>query len=134
MYIFISKDRAMRIGTNHGSLSSRVLSFYGDTPRGMVESAIEFADIARSLDYHNFVFSMKARFVSFNIVFRLDCLRSRYIFIMPFYFESVLTNEFVACFYLQQPNGYGSRIPSLGGRTIQIGMGLPPSSWCHRSW
>jgi len=53
-------NRAMRIGTNHGSLSSRVLSFYGDTPRGMVESAIEFADIARSLDYHNFVFSMKA--------------------------------------------------------------------------
>jgi len=53
-------NRAMRIGTNHGSLSSRVLSYYGDTPRGMVESAIEFADICRSLDYHNFVFSMKA--------------------------------------------------------------------------
>lgn len=53
-------NRCMRIGTNHGSLSSRVLSFYGDTPRGMVESAIEFADICRSLDFHNFVFSMKA--------------------------------------------------------------------------
>jgi len=53
-------NRAMRIGTNHGSLSARVLSFYGDTPRGMVESAIEFADICRSLDFHNFVFSMKA--------------------------------------------------------------------------
>mmetsp|Transcript_8626 Transcript_8626/g.24209 ORF Transcript_8626/g.24209 Transcript_8626/m.24209 type:complete len:761 (-) Transcript_8626:191-2473(-) len=53
-------DRCMRIGTNHGSLSSRVLSFYGDTPRGMVESALEFADICRSQDYHNFVFSMKA--------------------------------------------------------------------------
>jgi len=53
-------NRAMRIGTNHGSLSSRVLSFYGDTPRGMVDSAIEFADICRSQDYHNFVFSMKA--------------------------------------------------------------------------
>jgi (E)-4-hydroxy-3-methylbut-2-enyl-diphosphate synthase len=52
--------RCMRIGTNHGSLSSRVLSFYGDTPRGMVESAIEFADICRGMDYHNFVFSMKA--------------------------------------------------------------------------
>ena len=50
----------MRIGTNHGSLSARVLSFYGDTPRGMVESAIEFADICRQRDYHNFVFSMKA--------------------------------------------------------------------------
>jgi len=53
-------NRAMRIGTNHGSLSSRVLSFYGDTPRGMVDSAIEFADICRSQNYHNFVFSMKA--------------------------------------------------------------------------
>ena len=50
----------MRIGTNHGSLSARVLSFFGDSPRGMVESAIEFADICRSLDFHNFVFSMKA--------------------------------------------------------------------------
>jgi (E)-4-hydroxy-3-methylbut-2-enyl-diphosphate synthase len=53
-------NRCMRIGTNHGSLSSRILSYYGDTPRGMVESALEFADICRSLDYHNFVFSMKA--------------------------------------------------------------------------
>mmetsp|Transcript_12578 Transcript_12578/g.25128 ORF Transcript_12578/g.25128 Transcript_12578/m.25128 type:complete len:768 (-) Transcript_12578:77-2380(-) len=52
--------RCIRIGTNHGSLSSRVLSFYGDTPRGMVESALEFADICRSQDFHNFVFSMKA--------------------------------------------------------------------------
>jgi (E)-4-hydroxy-3-methylbut-2-enyl-diphosphate synthase len=51
----------MRIGTNHGSLSSHVLSLYGDTPHGMVESAIEFANICRSQDYHNFVFSsMKA--------------------------------------------------------------------------
>jgi (E)-4-hydroxy-3-methylbut-2-enyl-diphosphate synthase len=54
------KSRAMRIGTNHGSLSDRIMNRYGDTPRGMVESALEFARIARSLDYHNFVFSMKA--------------------------------------------------------------------------
>jgi (E)-4-hydroxy-3-methylbut-2-enyl-diphosphate synthase len=40
-------NRAMRIGTNHGSLSARILSFYGDTPRGMVESAFEFAEICR---------------------------------------------------------------------------------------
>ena len=53
-------NRMMRIGTNHGSLSARTLSFYGDTPRGMVEAAIEFADICRQNDYHNFVFSMKA--------------------------------------------------------------------------
>ncbi len=51
---------AMRIGTNHGSLSDRILNRYGDTPRGMVESALEFARIARDLDYHAFVFSMKS--------------------------------------------------------------------------
>ena len=58
----ICKERgvAMRIGTNHGSLSDRIMNRYGDTPRGMVESAMEFARIARELDYHEFVFSMKA--------------------------------------------------------------------------
>jgi len=52
--------RAMRIGTNHGSLSDRIMNRYGDTPLGMVESALEFARIARDHDYHNFCFSMKA--------------------------------------------------------------------------
>jgi (E)-4-hydroxy-3-methylbut-2-enyl-diphosphate synthase len=52
--------RAMRIGTNHGSLSDRIMNRYGDTPLGMVESALEFARIARELDYHAFVFSMKS--------------------------------------------------------------------------
>lgn len=57
-----AKERgvAMRIGTNHGSLSDRIMNRFGDTPLGMVESALEFARIARSHDYHNFVFSMKA--------------------------------------------------------------------------
>ena len=51
---------AMRIGTNHGSLSDRIMNRYGDTPLGMVESALEFARIARDLGYHAFVFSMKS--------------------------------------------------------------------------
>ena len=51
---------AMRIGTNHGSLSDRIMNRYGDTPLGMVESALEFARIAREMNYHDFVFSMKA--------------------------------------------------------------------------
>jgi len=51
---------AMRIGTNHGSLSARTLGMFGDTPAGMVESAFEFARICRKHDYHNFLFSMKA--------------------------------------------------------------------------
>lgn len=51
---------AMRIGTNHGSLSDRILSRYGDTPLGMVESAMEFLRICRDLDYHDIILSMKA--------------------------------------------------------------------------
>jgi len=51
---------AMRIGTNHGSLSDRIMSRYGDTPLGMVESALEFARICRENDYHEIIFSMKA--------------------------------------------------------------------------
>ncbi|MFC2176032.1 (E)-4-hydroxy-3-methylbut-2-enyl-diphosphate synthase [Bacteroidota bacterium] len=51
---------AMRIGTNHGSLSDRILSRYGDTPLGMVESAMEFLRICREHDFHDIVLSMKA--------------------------------------------------------------------------
>ena len=51
---------SMRIGTNHGSLSDRIMNRYGDTPLGMVESAFEFARIARDLGYHDVIFSMKA--------------------------------------------------------------------------
>ena len=51
---------AMRIGTNHGSLSDRVLSRYGDTPKGMVESAMEFLRICRDENYHEIILSMKA--------------------------------------------------------------------------
>src|SRR3954447_7453076 len=63
--------RAMRIGTNHGSLSDRIMNRYGDTPLGMVESALEFARIARKNDFHNFVFSMK----SSNPKVMIECYR-----------------------------------------------------------
>ena len=60
--VLICKEHgtAMRIGTNHGSLSDRIMSRYGDTANGMVESAMEFLRIARSLDYHQIVLSMKS--------------------------------------------------------------------------
>ena len=63
--------RALRIGTNHGSLSDRIMNRYGDTPLGMVESALEFARIARRLDFHNFKFSMK----SSNPKVMIECYR-----------------------------------------------------------
>lgn len=63
--------RAMRIGTNHGSLSDRIMNRYGDSPLGMVESALEFAQICRKNDFHNFVFSMK----SSNPKVMIECYR-----------------------------------------------------------
>lgn len=60
--VLICKEHgtAMRIGTNHGSLSDRIMSRYGDTANGMVESAMEFLRIARSEDFHNIILSMKS--------------------------------------------------------------------------
>jgi len=60
--VLICKEQgtAMRIGTNHGSLSDRIMSRYGDTAIGMVESAMEFLRIARSLEYHQIILSMKS--------------------------------------------------------------------------
>jgi len=52
--------RALRIGVNHGSLSDRIMNRYGDTPLGMVESALEFARVCRKHNYHDIIFSMKA--------------------------------------------------------------------------
>src|ERR1039458_3498739 len=52
--------RALRFGANHGSLSDRIMNRFGDSPLGMVESALEFARIARKHDFHNFKFSMKS--------------------------------------------------------------------------
>ena len=51
---------AMRIGTNHGSLSDRIMSHYGDTPQGMVESAMEFIRMCEDMNYHHLVISMKS--------------------------------------------------------------------------
>jgi hypothetical protein len=67
----IKLKRAMRIGTNHGSLSDRIMNRFGDTPLGMVESALEFARIARKHNFHNFKFSMK----SSNPKVMIECYR-----------------------------------------------------------
>jgi (E)-4-hydroxy-3-methylbut-2-enyl-diphosphate synthase len=63
--------RCIRIGTNHGSLSDRIMNRFGDTPLGMVESALEFAHIARKNNFHNFKFSMK----SSNPKVMIECYR-----------------------------------------------------------
>ena len=63
--------RCIRIGTNHGSLSDRIMNRYGDTPLGMVESALEFARICRQNNFHDFKFSMK----SSNPKVMIECYR-----------------------------------------------------------
>ena len=55
-----AQNKALRIGVNHGSLAERMLFTYGDTPEGMVESAMEFVRLCDELDFHNIVISMKA--------------------------------------------------------------------------
>ena len=67
----IRLKRCLRIGTNHGSLSDRIMNRYGDTPLGMVESALEFARICRQHGFHNFKFSMK----SSNPKVMIECYR-----------------------------------------------------------
>jgi (E)-4-hydroxy-3-methylbut-2-enyl-diphosphate synthase len=67
----IRLKRCLRIGTNHGSLSDRIMNRYGDTPLGMVESALEFARICRKHNFHNFKFSMK----SSNPKVMIECYR-----------------------------------------------------------
>ena len=64
-------NRVLRIGTNHGSLSDRIMNRFGDTPLGMVESALEFARIARKQDFHNLKFSLK----SSNPKVMIECYR-----------------------------------------------------------
>lgn len=71
-------NRALRIGTNHGSLSDRIMNRFGDTPEGMVESAFEFAEICRRYDFHNFCFSMKASNVAVMVkAYRLLVARQK---------------------------------------------------------
>jgi (E)-4-hydroxy-3-methylbut-2-enyl-diphosphate synthase len=67
----IRLKRCLRIGTNHGSLSDRIMNRYGDTPLGMVESALEFARICRKHSFHNFKFSLK----SSNPKVMIECYR-----------------------------------------------------------
>ncbi|HKP32231.1 MAG TPA: (E)-4-hydroxy-3-methylbut-2-enyl-diphosphate synthase [Chitinophagaceae bacterium] len=108
---------AMRIGTNHGSLSDRIMSRYGDTPMGMVESAMEFLRIARDENYHNIVLSMK----SSNPQVMVQAYRL---------LAQTMTNEFGECYPLhlgvtEAGDGEDGRIKSaIGiGTLLEDGIG-----------
>ncbi len=117
--ILICKEygTAMRIGTNHGSLSDRIMSRYGDTANGMVESAMEFLRIARDKNYHNIVLSMK----SSNPLVMVQAYRL---------LINHMTNEFGACYPLhlgvtEAGDGEDGRIKSaIGiGTLLEDGIG-----------
>jgi ribosomal protein L11 methyltransferase len=124
----------MRIGTNHGSLSDRIMNRFGDTPLGMVESALEFAHIARKMNYHNFVFSMKssnpktwASRISLSKIRRTDWANSWKRHFKPFDIGGVL---------LIRPSWSRHRVRS-GQALVQIDPGLafgtgqhPTTSFC----
>ncbi len=108
---------AMRIGTNHGSLSDRIMSRYGDTANGMVESAMEFLRIARSLNYHQIILSMK----SSNPIVMVEAYRL---------LVTTMQNEFDECYPLhlgvtEAGDGEDGRIKSaIGiGTLLQEGIG-----------
>src|SRR5882672_3435183 len=108
---------AMRIGTNHGSLSDRIMSRYGDSPMGMVESAMEFLRIARNESYHNIVLSMK----SSNPLVMVEAYRL---------LVQKMDNEFNACYPLhlgvtEAGDGEDGRIKSaIGiGSLMEDGIG-----------
>src|SRR5882724_12214728 len=108
---------AMRIGTNHGSLSDRIMSRYGDTPMGMVESAMEFLRVARDESYHNIILSMK----SSNPLVMVQAYRL---------LIRTMENEFGACYPLhlgvtEAGDGEDGRIKSaIGiGSLLEDGLG-----------
>ena len=112
-----SHGTAMRIGTNHGSLSDRIMSRYGDTAMGMVESAMEFLRIARGEDYHNIILSMK----SSNPLVMVQAYRL---------LINYMTNEFGECYPLhlgvtEAGDGEDGRIKSaIGiGTLLEDGIG-----------
>ena len=107
---------AMRIGTNHGSLSDRIMSRYGDTPVGMVESAMEFLRIARDENYHNIVLSMKAS----NPLVMVQAYRL---------LVAVMMEEFGVCYPLhlgvtEAGDGEDGRIKSAAGMGTLLEDGL----------
>lgn len=107
---------AMRIGTNHGSLSDRIMSRYGDTPVGMVESAMEFLRIARDESYHNIVLSMKAS----NPLVMVQAYRL---------LVAVMMEEFGVCYPLhlgvtEAGDGEDGRIKSAAGMGTLLEDGL----------
>ena len=79
---------AMRIGTNHGSLSDRIMSRYGDTPIGMVESAMEFLRIARSENYHQIVLSMY--YLVYGLLYIISLLPLRVLYVVSDFVYVVL--------------------------------------------
>lgn len=109
------QNKAMRIGVNHGSLAERILFTYGDTPEGMVQSALEFIGICESLDFHNLVISLKASRVPIMIeAYRL----------MVKHMDALGMNYPLHLGVTEAGDGYYGRIKSTAGIATLLASGI----------
>ncbi len=124
-----SRGAALRIGTNHGSLSDRILSRYGDTPEGMVESAMEYLRLGRALDYHDMVVSMKSSNprVMVQAVRRLVAAMNREGFDCPLHLGVTEAGEGEDG-RLRSAAGIGALLCDGIGDTIRVSLAEPPEA------
>lgn len=122
---------ALRIGTNHGSLSDRIMSFYGDNPRGMVESALEFIQFCEKENYHSIVISMKASNTQVMVyAYRLlvyEMLNGRTKFLYPLHLGVTEAGD-GADGRIKSTIGIGTLLADGLGDTIRVSLTEPPEA------
>ena len=122
---------ALRIGTNHGSLSDRIMSFYGDSPKGMVESALEFIQFCEAQNYHSIVISMKASNTQVMVyAYRLlvhEMLKGRTRFLYPLHLGVTEAGD-GADGRIKSTVGIGTLLADGLGDTIRVSLTEPPEA------
>ncbi|GIV43525.1 MAG: 4-hydroxy-3-methylbut-2-en-1-yl diphosphate synthase (flavodoxin) [Bacteroidia bacterium] len=129
--ILKENQTALRIGTNHGSLSDRIMSFYGDNPRGMVESALEFIHFCEKEDFHSIVVSMKASNTQVMVyAYRLlvyEMLKGRTKYLYPLHLGVTEAGE-GADGRIKSTIGIGTLLADGLGDTIRVSLTEPPEA------
>ncbi len=122
---------ALRIGTNHGSLSDRIMSFYGDNPKGMVESALEFIHFCEKEDFHDIVISMKASNTQVMVyAYRLlvyEMLNGRTKYLYPLHLGVTEAGD-GADGRIKSTIGIGTLLADGLGDTIRVSLTEPPEA------
>jgi len=127
--ILIENRTALRIGTNHGSLSDRIMSFYGDSPLGMVESALEFIQFCEEKEFHSIVISMKASNTQVMVyAYRLlvhEMLKGRTKYLYPLHLGVTEAGD-GADGRIKSTIGIGTLLADGLGDTIRVSLTEPP--------